>query len=249
MTFDAGHAPSFRFSSTFTGVFDFTKAFQGDLTQYRLLDIAWALSGILRWAGHTRCGLPVSLHCIVGSRVARTAAVAYGASEDAARYVAAEMLIHDGEEAYTSDVPGPFKAFVPQFRDRADELRAFMFRALLPPISDEVAQEVQVLRRHRLDELLCDAEHSIGFRHRRQPEGYEVEPGRGVLAGKVDELLELCHTNGVFDRVKVCTFFLMAAQSFGVRPGVGWRWAMKEGDGFSSTIDPTGFLVETNGPG
>ena len=74
-------------------------------------DIAWALSRIVRYTGHTVQRIPytVGQHSIVVSSMARKAAVEADASELDIEIISILGLLHDAAEAYTGDISGPLK--------------------------------------------------------------------------------------------------------------------------------------------
>lgn len=77
-------------------------------------DIAWPLSRIQRWNGHTT-GAPYSVaqHCVLVSFLVPTEAAMYG-------------LLHDGAEAYLGDISRPLKRHLPD----VDRIEAGFMRAI-----------------------------------------------------------------------------------------------------------------------
>lgn len=67
-----------------------------DVGEIRIVDIASALSKIPRFCGHSLVLYPVAQHCVLGSYKVP--------AQDALWF-----LLHDGAEAYQSDIPSPLK--------------------------------------------------------------------------------------------------------------------------------------------
>lgn len=68
-------------------------------------DIAYALSNLCRWGGHSRGFFSVAQHCITGTlRLLE---------KDPAH--ALQFLLHDASEAYLVDVPKPIKKLLPEY--------------------------------------------------------------------------------------------------------------------------------------
>lgn len=73
---------------------------------FRLSDIAHALSNVCRFNGHTSRFYSVAQHSILVSEIMRIK----GADPF-------EGLMHDGTEAYLGDIASPFKAQLPDYRE------------------------------------------------------------------------------------------------------------------------------------
>ena len=78
---------------------------------FDIVDIAHALSNNCRFNGHTSQFISVAEHCVNVSRIMRI----IGGDPRAG-------LLHDATEAYLSDVPAPFKQFLPDWREVDDRL-------------------------------------------------------------------------------------------------------------------------------
>jgi hypothetical protein len=90
-------------------VFDLDRAFDPDLDvwpDFHLEDIAWALSRIPRYNGHTSRFCSVAEHSVLVSR--------WVAQHEAAP-VARAALFHDATEAYMGDMSAPLKRAIPEF--------------------------------------------------------------------------------------------------------------------------------------
>lgn len=70
-------------------------------------DIAYALSHIPRFNGHTSQFVSVAEHCWSGARY-----IEHG--------LKLQMLLHDAAEAYLCDIPKPLKDFLPDYRKIED---------------------------------------------------------------------------------------------------------------------------------
>ncbi len=89
----------------------------------RIEDMAHALSLITRGNGHVKQFFSVGQHCIHCALEAE----ARGYSD---RVVLA-CLLHDGAEAYLSDVPSPFKPYLKEYNDFEDRILDVIFTKYL----------------------------------------------------------------------------------------------------------------------
>ena len=87
-------------------------------------DIAWSLSRISRFAGHTISKIPytVGQHCIfvstmIEDMIPNSDCILYG-------------LLHDASECYIGDIPSPVK-HLPQIKEQIDVIEDNIFRAIL----------------------------------------------------------------------------------------------------------------------
>ena len=137
--------------TTYTGArFDPTRPKAEDI---HIEDIAHALSLICRGNGHVKHFFSVgqhSLHC-AGEALARG---------HSAR-VAMACLLHDASEAYMSDVPRPFKAFLGEYRALEDRFMGVVYEKYLgTPLTPEEEALVRQIDDHmlwyNLRDLLCD---------------------------------------------------------------------------------------------
>jgi hypothetical protein len=97
-------------------------------------DIAHALSNLCRYAGHTRVFYSVAEHSVRVCRLLVRHSVALGQAG----------LLHDAEEAYLLDVPGPLKRLplYAGYRQAADRLRLVIAGAL--GVSSELLESPKV---------------------------------------------------------------------------------------------------------
>ena len=79
------------------------------LNEYRIEDIADALSKSRRWAGQTDVPFSVAQHSVV-------------VSQQLPRVHQLAGLLHDASEAFLNDLPRPVKRLVPQYIQLEDEL-------------------------------------------------------------------------------------------------------------------------------
>jgi len=93
-------------------------------------DIAHALSMLCRANGHFRSFYSVGMHCVNCANEA----IARGYS----RKVQLACLLHDGSEAYLSDVTRPVKEELPKYRQIEEPLQAVIWQKYLgEPLSPE----------------------------------------------------------------------------------------------------------------
>lgn len=105
-----------------------------EIGKIHIKDIAHALSMICRGNGHVKTFFSVGQHCIHCALEAE----ARGFSN---RIILA-CLLHDASEAYMSDVPRPFKQYLPQYKQLETQL-------------------LSVIYEKYLGSSLCDEEHRI----------------------------------------------------------------------------------------
>ena len=91
--------------------------------QIHITDIAHALSLLCRGNGHVKHFFSVGQHCIncAGEAVAR------GYSKS----VCLACLLHDAGEAYMSDVPRPFKKYIPEYKTYEDRILDIIYKKFL----------------------------------------------------------------------------------------------------------------------
>jgi len=129
-------------------------------------DIAHALAGQCRYAGHTSRHYSVAEHCVlmhdwlVASSMPRAARTA---------------LIHDAAEAYLPDIPSPWKALIPGWREQEQRIEDVVAEALGWVLHSPIVKVVDA--RILLDEravLLADPPQSWGPVEGMQPLGVMI---------------------------------------------------------------------------
>src|SRR5688572_14660500 len=78
--------------------------------------MAHSLSLLSRYNGHCKYLYTVAQHSCMVSEIAQLLALADGKSYLESDAIAREALLHDGTEAYLSDIPAPFKPMLPDWR-------------------------------------------------------------------------------------------------------------------------------------
>lgn len=86
--------------STVTGEFDF---FSPETYNYTIEEIAYALSNLCRFTGHSRTFYSVAEHSVYVSRLVP-------------KEFALAALLHDASEAFTGDITKPLKELLPNFK-------------------------------------------------------------------------------------------------------------------------------------
>ncbi len=98
-----------------------------------LTDIAFALSRICRFTGHTRRFYSVAEHSALGATTM---------SDDA---LALEFLLHDAHEAYVGDMNSPLKSLCPDFRRVATRIDGVIRERFgLPPVMSPEVMHVDL---------------------------------------------------------------------------------------------------------
>jgi hypothetical protein len=105
-------------------------------SEYSVKDIAWGLSRVNRYNGHTIFPYSVAQHCVL------MADVAINVFCDP--YLALDCLFHDASEAYLGDMASPIKECLPDFRaleDRTDlAIRAWLISQGVPVPAKQTAK-------------------------------------------------------------------------------------------------------------
>lgn len=94
-----------------------------DVSLIDITDIAHSLSMLCRANGHFRSFYSVGMHCVNCAREA----MARGCS----RKVQLACLLHDGSEAYLSDVTRPVKQEIPKYKEIEDPLQNVIWEKFL----------------------------------------------------------------------------------------------------------------------
>ncbi|MHB8565280.1 MAG: metal-dependent phosphohydrolase, partial [Acidiferrobacteraceae bacterium] len=104
-------------------------------------DIAWALSQLCRYTGHTRYPYSVAQHSVL-------------VSHHVPKSLEAQALMHDAQEAYIGDLSSPLKRLVPEYGVIEDRVaKAIAERFGLPEKLDESVKraDLQALMTERRD--------------------------------------------------------------------------------------------------
>lgn len=88
-----------------------------------IADIAHSLSMLCRANGHFRSFYSVGMHCVNCAREAM--------ARNYSRKVQLACLLHDGSEAYLSDVTRPVKEEIPRYREIEDPLQDVIWQKFL----------------------------------------------------------------------------------------------------------------------
>lgn len=109
--------------------------------QIDIEDIAWALSHLCRFTGHSRRPYSVAEHSV---RVYAIVAVAQGSGSNLAGRVA---LLHDASEAYLGDVSSPLKRLLPAYVELEAKVQdAIHARFGMPPTRELSPALVEAVR-------------------------------------------------------------------------------------------------------
>lgn len=80
-----------------------------------ICDIAWSLSHLNRYNGHSMVPYNVAQHSVHVSRLVKPENALYG-------------LLHDAQEAYVGDMSAPLKTLFPEYRDLEDRIQALVYK-------------------------------------------------------------------------------------------------------------------------
>ena len=130
--------------TTFTGE-DFTPL-NPDINQIKIKDIAHALSMTCRTNGHFTRFYSVAQHCINCFREAE--------ARNLSPKIKLACLLHDGSEAYISDITRPVKKHLPKYIEIEKHLQNMIYRKFLGSVlSDE---EYMLVKQIDDDMLICE---------------------------------------------------------------------------------------------
>lgn len=104
---------------TYTGVR--MSPFKPQKSNFRISDIAHALSLMTRANGHFNTFYSVAQHCLNCSYE--------GEARGYSKRMQLALLLHDATEAYVSDVTRPVKAGFPEYRDMEERLNTVIFES------------------------------------------------------------------------------------------------------------------------
>jgi len=125
--------------------------------EYRIRDIAHALSHICRFTGHTREFYSVAQHCVLASREMEKCTKVWAKSGEPALHpskLAMAALLHDSAEAYLGDVASPLKQLLPEYKaiEHRVEVALFYSFGLQLPMPPSVKQiDIAMLATERRD--------------------------------------------------------------------------------------------------
>ena len=124
------------FITTFSGIKFFP--LQPEPEKLNIRDIARSLSMLCRAGGHLEHFYSVAQHCVICANEAK----ARGYS----RRVQLACLLHDGSEAYLSDITRPVKKHLPKYLEIEDHLQAIVYEHYLgsPLTKEEEAQVMEI---------------------------------------------------------------------------------------------------------
>jgi len=128
--------------------------------QIKIKDIAWSLSLLNRFTGHTRRPYTVAEH-------------SYNVAMLCPPHLALEGLLHDASEAYLNDIASPIKQFLPEYKEMEEKvLRAIYTKYMLGmPMSKAV---------HNADKAQLQHEAYYLMPSRGEDWPYKVEGQRGI---------------------------------------------------------------------
>jgi len=120
---------------TYSGhYFDFLNP---ERNQFRIEDIAHALSHVCRFAGHTREFYSVAQHSVLASREMEACTNVWAVSGEPALHpqkMAMAALLHDAAEAYLGDITRPLKQLLPEYKIIEQRVEAALFAAFGLPL-------------------------------------------------------------------------------------------------------------------
>ncbi len=136
--------------TTYTGKhFDPTKP---DIELIDIRDIAHALSLTCRGNGHVKTFFSVAQHCLNCAREAYLRG--YG------ERVALACLVHDGSEAYMSDVPRPFKQTLEGYKQAEEHMLSLVYKRFLG--AEPTEEEQRLIKLIDDDMLYFDLRELLG---------------------------------------------------------------------------------------
>ena len=117
-----------------------------DANQIKLEDIAHSLSLICRANGHFKRFYSVAQHCINCANEAK--------SRGMSARIQLACLLHDGSEAYISDITRPVKKHLPRYLEIEEALQNTIYKKFLAtPLTDE---ECSLVKQVDNDMLVCE---------------------------------------------------------------------------------------------
>lgn len=148
--------------------------FEPEKSEINIMDVAHALSLLCRFNGAVVEPYNVAHHsCIVACEVYR---------ETESKSLALSALLHDASEAFISDIPSPFKAHFPGFKEieiKMEEWLSKRFRFEYPfkpiikkhdlkALSTEMRDLMNICDSHNLPEPYLEKINPLGWRRSRE---------------------------------------------------------------------------------
>ncbi len=153
-----------------------------ELENIDIRDIAHALSLTCRGNGHVKNFFSVGQHCVNCALEAE--------KRGYSRRVILGCLLHDGSEAYMSDVPRPFKEMLPDYQKIEDELIDLIYQKFLGSVLTE--EEKKLVKGIDDDLLYYDMIELLGVQMEGQapkigiPLNYSVQPFENIEQAYLD---------------------------------------------------------------
>jgi len=145
---------------TYSGLrFDFTRP---AANEYKVVDIAHALSQLCRFGGHTNRHYSVAEHSVHMSRAVE------GLQAQAA------CLLHDGSEAYLGDVVKPLKNIMPEYQRLEKLVQAQVYEWLGMGVPDE--RTMAIVKIADVGALKTEAYHLLSTRGASWVNEFQAEP-------------------------------------------------------------------------
>lgn len=157
--------------------------------EIRLEDIAQGLSLTCRYAGQCEFFYSVALHSVhVSDELMERG---HGPK------VQMHGLLHDAPEAYLSDIPGPVKAHLPEYRQMEESILKAVWKAFGLETPDE--DEWKVVKKADEELLNYEAEFLLSADWNRKPSGKEFDLSEtdSVKQGFIEKTKELSQELGL----------------------------------------------------
>ncbi len=138
--------PAF-YIQTYTGVR--MSPFKPQKSDFRISDIAHALSQMVRANGHFSIFYSVAQHCLN--------CCYEGEARGYSKRIQLGLLLHDATEAYISDVTRPVKAGFPDYRQMEERLNEVIFEAF--GLYKFAKEEKKIIREVDDDMMYCEFAH------------------------------------------------------------------------------------------
>lgn len=151
-------------------------------------DIAHALSLVCRGGGHVTHFYSVGQHSL--------ACAAEAAARGCSLRVQLGALLHDGSEAYMSDLVRPVKQQIPQYREIENRLIETVWAAFIPgePLDEEERREIRCIDDDVMSwdmKILLRDEINQNYRNLKRPADHQFLPMEDVEKAFLDKFSEL----------------------------------------------------------